>query len=177
MGADGGLCWIQLRRPGDRELAYTLIEPLGLVGGDYRDEDWAYLKAHPEIGETSLISRYGSFLDNQGIHELRGILSSGSDDGRTFEDVALDLATRPEWQMYDLTPVEGAVLRTCAWSVWVDYTERRNATYREEGRATQIGEGLTQLGALRSLRVSDWVREIRSLLVNWEHPEMAETWT
>lgn len=179
MGADGGLNWMLLKVPASRERAASLVYDLGLLATNWRDEDTEWEQENP-LPSDAVVSRYGTDMEHSGMEDLRDILYEIEDDPRTFLEVAEDLATRPEWQMYQLTPLEEAVLRHCSWSVWYDYRYRGNrfdeARRYESCRADRIMEGVKHLEDITNMSVQAWAEELKKLL-HWETAYSVETWT
>lgn len=187
MGADGGLTWMSVRDPTKNRIAraVSLVGPLGYLNNKWRDEDYAYVKAHPQDFENCLIARYGTDLDHDGMRELYEILAYMEEDARTFEEIALDIATRPDWQMFDMGTFEQAVFRACDWSAWYDYhrvsyywSDRDRVIAERPAKRVRVADeaNLARLAAVRTMTVNDWTAELKRLL-RWEKYHTVETWT
>jgi hypothetical protein len=186
MGADGGLTWMSVRDPKKLDRAKALITPLGFLDAKFRDEDHEYIDKHKPVDwTTDIVARYGTDLDHDGMRELYEILAYFENDERTFEEVALDIATRPDWMMFQMDTFEQAVMRACDWSSWSDY--HRLSPYwsdhnqviaeRPTKRAVVASEeALKRLEPIRHMKVEDWVAEVKRL-VKWDRYNTVETWT
>jgi len=186
MGADGGLTWMYVREEAKWQRAVNLLAPLGYFDAKFRDEDSAYIREHrPFDHKVVLVARYGTDLDHDGMREVYEILAYMEDDERTFEEVALDIATRPDWLMFSMETFEQAVMRTCDSSAWYDYfrigrywSDRDAVIAERPAKRIRVGTeaGLKHLGIIRNMKVDDWTAELKRLL-HWERYETVETWT
>jgi hypothetical protein len=186
MGADGGLTWMSVRDPKKLDRARELITPLGILDDEWRNEDHEYIDKHKPIDWSSdLVARYGTDLDHDGMRDLYEILAYIEIDLRTFEDIALDIATRPEWQMFQMSTFEKAIHRACSPSSWYEYhrlspywsDHNRVVEERPANRVKVASEdALQRLGVARRMRVNDWEAELKRLLY-WERYGSVETWT
>jgi hypothetical protein len=188
MGADGGLIWMEVREPKKLSRVHDLLAPFRWFTTTFRDEDSEWIKKHPkEIDfKACIVTRYGTDLEHDGIHDLYEILAYMEDgDTRTFEDIILDLATRPDYEMYDLDTLDEALLLAVSWSSWYDYQRSgiHNSDYQEtlNTRANKRlrladEEHLQRLGVLRHLTVDAWGAELKRLL-KWSRYHIVETWT
>jgi hypothetical protein len=186
MGADGGLTWMSVHETKKLDRAKLLIQPLGILDDKMRDEDHRYIDEHHPIDwSTDIVARYGTDLNHDGMRELYEILAYMEDDSRTFEEVALDIATRPDWQMYQMGTFEKAVHRLCDWSSWYDYhgfspfwSDRAKVIEERPSKRLKVAseEALQRLDDIRHMKVVDWTAELKRLLV-WERYGTVETWT
>ncbi len=182
MGADGGVNWMCLKKSEYSKLAISLLQPLQLLNDNWRyGEDFDFDTIVDAFPSNCITSTYGTDRDIQGLDDLRDILGDEEieNDLRTFEEVAEDLATRPEWQMYKLSELEKLILYICGYTVWYNYcyVYRVNRDpMNDENRMKTIMEDIDHLGDLRNILVKDWARWLKNLL-DWEHVGMIETWT
>lgn len=172
---------MELKKPALRERAIRLIAPLGFLVSEWRTEDYEHLRKYKTFEEGKVIaSKYGTDMDHSGMEDLRDLFLNYEADARTFDEVALDLGTRAEWEMYELTEIEKAVLRTVSYkdySIFVERYPRSTSTlFVDDRRPNRITDGLVGLGILRDMKVDDWVTELKSIL-DWKHFHQVETWT
>ena len=189
MGADGGLIWMEVREPKKLSRVHELLAPFEWFSTEFRDEDSEWLRKNPkEIDfKACIVTRYGTDLnDRDGIHDLYEILAYMEDgDTRTFEDIILDLATRPDYEMFQLDKLE-----ECLWLGFdqssrydyrgiqpfhSDYQETLNTRADKRLRLADE-EHLQRLGVLRHLTVDAWGTELKRLL-KWGRYHTVETWT
>ncbi len=78
MGAEGGICWIKLKKPECRDRAIILIDPLHLIidQSSFRDEDneWLDNNEWPQPPDSWIMSKYGTDMDHSGMETLAHIL-------------------------------------------------------------------------------------------------------
>lgn len=106
MGADGGVCWIPLKKPAKYKRVRELLLPfwqltdMNSESSNHEEANYLFLKDNPIISEPNyLVGYYSSFKDDALIN-LVDILSEESQDlcsnsSLTFEEFILDLKTRP----------------------------------------------------------------------------------
>lgn len=177
MGADGGISWVTLKKEEDRVRVFELLEALSLVGfTSFRDETSEWLDENHV--ERAIFIPYGTDLyDHFSARDVAEMLEEMDEEEiandpfrydfsetTTFEEMALDLATRPSWQMESLLLIEKMVLG--------------HVTYlyvKEENRLERVMEGIPELGDFRNMPVMAWVRELKDKLEkSWGEEE---TWT
>lgn len=177
MGADGGLCWMSLRDAQQHQRVTELLEPLTLLSNTWHDADWEWVRMHPPPANT-FVTSYATGNSHQGLLTLRRILSEENElEPLTFEDLALDLATRPWWQLHQLTALEEVLLIALSWGDW--YETRFGREFRQafdQERPGRVVAGLHTLGKIRTMPIADWVLALKSLL-QWQKPTVIETWT
>lgn len=185
MGADGGLTWMKIRSPEYNERIMQLLNPLSIIENQFRDEDYDHL--NDLYKENCLISRYGTDLQYDGLEELNYILDVIEDtDSNTFEFIALDLATRPMWQLnsFSLNTLENVIMRSCSWMFWSDLNYNTNYCFdlskrnliSDQKRTEEMIKGIESLGILKDMSISSWAEELKKMLY-WKQVGSIETWT
>ena len=176
MGADGGISWLVMNDVKDHDRIAELLVPLkACVCGDIRDETWEWLKEN-DPGPKAWLIPYGTDMeDYPDAREISSAIADELDEPRdtTFEEIAIDLATRPSWQLYQTSEVERLVFFACT------HMSLHNAlTYSwfEKRRTQEIIDYLDDLGAIRNMSLFDWAKELSTKL-DWKNYHIVETWT
>ena len=165
MGASGGLSWIKIKELSKADRVSELICPIFWLCQKWHDEDYDYLD---KIPLNCLVSRNGDFLgdDYDILQDLANILKDPipEEQDLTFEELTLDLATRPTWQYgsldesnYGLSYLQIRMIKALKWRGPLELN-------------------LEHLGAIRHLLIQDWIKELRSYL-DYKNVNSIETWT
>lgn len=187
MGADGGISWLYVKKKEDLQRVYNLLE-IFRINSSFRYETSEWLHNN-DLGPCAVLIPYGTDMDDKpSAREISEILSSikkfgpEAQEDITFEEMALDMATCPEWQMYQLSELQKCVLNVCSWSVYYDYAypwrrDRYNSAESKDSKRTQdILEGIPDLEEFRNMSILSWAKELKEKLL-WEDFHSAETWT
>lgn len=164
MGADGGICWLTLKKSENYDRVMKLIAPFNLIV--YNDKchyeehsDWR--DRNPDIrGPDHIVSIYGSFVDD-GLNYLADIISYDHENEQldaTFAEVLEDLETRPYWLHEDYAKT---LIEKLIW--------KRVKSY------SSYEEAISRLGIIKDMTIREWLRELRESL--FDHYNSAETWT
>ncbi len=184
MGCDGGITWYQAWNEKDCETASRLIEPTGLLDDELRDEDWKFLKKNKHtLPKHIIIARYGTDLEHNGLIDLAEILrhpSACGDLERTFEDIALEIATCPDWKIYNLAKLDQLIFRKIAGYSSLLYKEPFGCDIEKRSRIRleQCEKHMQRaLANVQRMTVSEWCNTLYSTIRNWDQPGIVETWT
>ncbi len=166
MGAEGGVNWMRLRKGGvGYDRCRELLKPFWAIWGEgtgrtNEHRDW--LEAHPEFSAPEyVVAYYGTDVRLDGMRTLHDILLNEDERENldyTFEEVWLDLRTRPTWQAgeFDRTALEELLYQCFTW--------RTNE------------EVFEALGPLRTVTVRAWITEMDRIVIRNSYSS-AETWT
>lgn len=115
------------------------------------------------------------------MFDLRDILGNMESIPLTFEEIIMDLATCPEWQLYQLFHLQKQILCQVSRTDYGFYCEgwnrcSENPRKNDEARLERIKEGTKHLGTLLPLSVVGWMRELKEIL-KWREVISVETWT
>lgn len=173
MGADGGITWVKVKDSKYQKRAQDLISILGLYES-HRDEhsEWIRENGLPYPSNVILTADYGTDLNHYGMMTVRDILEEEYDCDLTFSELLEDLATRPEWQMFNLFRIELAILRVC----WLDYEYGYYTKHPCNDRLEKIFKQSHYFDSVKDMKVSDWVDELKKILVMGSFDQV-ETWT
>ncbi len=182
MGADGGLSWMFLHDVKDDGRVCDLLRPLHFFTNIRRGESYEWLEKNP-LGPLAIIVPYGTDLwGHPDFRDLKEVLDSIEEggpeakEGTTFSDMALEIATRPEWGTYSFSELELWVFRGCAYCLVDAYRPYGYGKRDEDRRFSEIIEGIPDLGELQDMKVIDWARELKQKL-RWTEYHSVETWT
>lgn len=177
MGADGGISWLVMNDVKNRDRIAELLVPLkACVCGDIRDETWEWLKEN-DPGPKAWLIPYGTDMEDYPYaRDISTAIGEELEEPRddTFEDIAIDLATRPLWQMFSVSTVEKLVYFACTHDDPWCFSEF-DVRY-DERRTKDILDGLDDLGAIRNMSLFDWAIELSTKL-DWKNYHIVETWT
>lgn len=182
MGADGGLSWMFLHDVKDDGRVCDLLRPLNFFTNIRRGESYEWLEKNP-LGPLAIIVPYGTDLwGHPDFRDLTDVLTSIEEggpeakEGTTFSEMALEIATRPEWGTYSFSELELWVFRGCAYGLVDAYRPYGYGKRNEERRFSEIIEGIPELGELQDMKIIDWARELKKKL-RWTEYHSVETWT
>lgn len=157
--------------------ANQLLEELGFFTDQWRDEDYAYEKEN-SLPSPAVVAKHGTDCSRSGMFDLRDILGNTDSTSLTFEEIAMDLATCPEWQLYQLPYLQKQILYQVSRTDYGFYCDRysENPCKNDEARLERIKEGMKRLGTLLPLSVAEWMGELKEIL-KWREVISVETWT
>lgn len=200
MGADGGVCWVELANGKSVSDFVTLFEPwvvslLSIDGGQSRSDDtrWDFANSNPTVCGNP----HGSFgtdvCNRPSLMDLDGIsdfIKECIDDGcETWRDILLELRTRPSW----VCELRGQDL-FLDWMQWasiftvVPKKDRRNRweTYGEAFMRTlrETDNETLELNDFWDQSLEEWMQRLsKTVKGSWAdntfyvHVDYEETWT
>lgn len=175
MGCDGGITWMRTWSDTDGEIARRYIKPLGVLDDELRNEDWKYIKEHL-LDRHVIYARYGTDLEHRGLLDVQEILQSGKlhNDKRTFEEIALNIATCEDWEVFQFSKLEKLLFKSLTYYSYneIEYWSRQN--YRLKSCEKSMQRILCEL---QHVKVCDWAHQLYASILDWDNCKIVQTWT